>query len=155
MNELYDQAIEAEGNGSITEWFVGYLHESGRNKVLAGGLKEDGKYHTRFIDYPLDKLKILMGPDESYRYPEDPEQFHKRIEDMSESIRIGWKPVPLIATDLWNDGLELNDGAHRAFALMNCRYQTYLTIFYFKTQKEVDDFEAAHSAGAPRTATET
>lgn len=141
MNDLYESALKAEEEDMLTEWFVDYLNNSGRNSILADGLKQDGKYHTRYINYPLKKLKILMGPNESYRYPEDPEQFHTRIENMSESIRKGWKPVPLIATHLWNDDLELNDGAHRAFALMNCGFTTYPTVFYFKTQKEVDQFE--------------
>ena len=117
---------------------------SGRNEILAGGLKADGKYHTGFIHYELSKLKLLLGTDKSFRYYEEPDKFHAKVDAMVKSIRDGWKPVPLIATDLWNDGLELNDGTHRAYALMQLGVKTYPTIFYFKNQEILNNFLAQH-----------
>lgn len=141
MNELYEAAIKADKENTLTEWLIAYLHESGRNKDLADGLAEDGQFHTSLIDYPIENLKILMGPSHSFRYYEEPEKFESRIEAMIDSLEQGWKPVPFIASkDLWNEGLELNDGAHRAEALQRFGVQTYPTVIYFKSQAALDEF---------------
>ncbi|MES2631187.1 MAG: hypothetical protein V4611_04480 [Patescibacteria group bacterium] len=141
MNDLYEAALLADKNDTLTEWMIAYLKESGRNTILAEGLLEDGQFHTSLIDYPIDGLKILMGPDESYRYYEDPDKFNSRIDEMVESLKQGWKPVPFVATqDLWNEGLELNDGAHRAEALKRFGVKVYPTVFYFKEQNALDTF---------------
>lgn len=140
MNELYDAAIVADQNGTLTEWMVAYLNSSGRNTTLAEGLSADGQFSTGLIEYPIDTFKILMGPDHSFRYYEEPDSFNARINAMVESLRQGWKPVPFIASDLWNEGLELNDGAHRAEAMKRYGIKTYLTVFYFRNQIELDEF---------------
>ena len=142
MTDEYDQAILADKNGTLTEWLIDYLNDNsrGRNIPLAGGLAEDGQFHTNLIDYPIDDFKILMGPDHSFRYYEEPESFNNRIDKMVESLNKGWKPVPFIASDIWNDGLELNDGSHRVAALKRIGVKTYPTIFYFKNQRELDGF---------------
>lgn len=143
MNDLFDSAIQANEKGALTKWMVNYLRNSGRNPVLARGLEKDGAFSTKLIDYPLNRLKILMGPHESFRYYEDPETFHNRVLEMIESLKQGWKPVPLVATDIWNDGLELNDGAHRVEALKRVGIKTYPTVFYFKDQISLDTFLAS------------
>jgi hypothetical protein len=140
MNELYEAAVLADKNGTITDWMIDYLNGEGRNTVLAGGLAQDGQFHTHLIDYPFEKLTILMGPDDTFRYYEEPEQFNIRVDTMVESLKQGWKPVPFIASDLWNDGLELNDGAHRAEALKRFGTKTYPTVFYFKDQTALTQF---------------
>lgn len=142
MNAEYDAAILADKNDTLTEWMVDYLNDNdrGRNISLAGGLAEAGQFHTHLIDYPIEKFKILMGPDHAFRYYEDPDKFNSRVEAMVESLKQGWKPVPFIVTDIWNDGLELNDGSHRAEALKRFGVETYSTVFYFKDQAALDDF---------------
>jgi len=151
LNELtgeYKQAIAADKNDTLTEWLIEYLNDSdrGRNAPLASGLAEDGQFHTGLIDYPIDEFTILMGPDHSYRYYEDPVSYDARVQAMVESLEKGWKPVPFIASDIWNEGLELNDGAHRAEALKRFGIKTYPTVFYFKNQLALDDFLASTSA---------
>lgn len=142
MNIEYEEAILADKNGTLTEWLIDYLNDNnrGRNIPLAGGLMEDGQYHTNLIDYTIDDFKILMGPDRSFRYYEEPESFNKRVNAMVESLKVGWKPVPFIASDIWNEELELNDGAHRAEALKRFGINTYPTVFYFKDQSALDSF---------------
>jgi len=142
MTDEYEAAIEADKSDTLTEWLVTYLNDAdrGRNIALAGGLAEAGKFHTNLIDYPIDQFKILMGPDRSFRYYEEPESFNKRVDAMVGSLKKGWKPVPFIASDIWNEGLELNDGAHRAEAMKRFGIKTYPTIFYFKDQVALDSF---------------
>ncbi|HEY8992443.1 MAG TPA: hypothetical protein VIM37_01175 [Candidatus Microsaccharimonas sp.] len=142
MTNEYEEAILADKNGTLTEWLIDYLNDNnrGRNIPLAGGLAEDGQYHTTLIDYPIDDFKILMGPDRSFRYYEEPTSFNERVDKMVESLEKGWKPVPFIATDIWNEELELNDGSHRVAALKRFGVKTYPTVFYFKDQLALDNF---------------
>jgi hypothetical protein len=142
MTDEYDQAIQAEKSGELTPWLITFLNDKdrGRNTALAEGLAAAGQFHTDLIDYPIDQFKILMGPDHSFRYYEEPGSFNNRVNKMVESLKAGWKPVPFIASDIWNDGLELNDGAHRVAALKRLGVKTYPTIFYFKNQLERDIF---------------
>ena len=142
MNKEYEQAIVADRDGKLTEWLVDYLNDNnrGRNIPLAGGLAKAGQFHTDLIDYPINDFKILMGPDYSFRYYEEPESFNNRVNKMVESLQQGWKPVPFIASNIWNEGLELNDGSHRVAALKKIGVKTYPTIFYFKNQIALDSF---------------
>jgi len=142
MTNEYEEVILADKNGTLTEWLIDYLNDNsrGRNIPLAGGLAEDGQYHTNLIDYPIIDFKILMGPDRSFRYYEEPASFNERVDRMVESLEKGWKPVPFIATDIWNDELELNDGSHRVAALKRFGVKTYPTVFYFKDQLALDNF---------------
>jgi|ETNmetMinimDraft_21_1059911.scaffolds.fasta_scaffold04597_4 hypothetical protein len=101
MNNDYEKAILADKNGTLTEWFVDYLSDSkrGRNTILAEGLAGSGQFSTPLIDYPIRKLKILMGPEKSFRYYEEPGTFNSRIEAIVESLEKGWKPAPLISLE--------------------------------------------------------
>jgi len=142
MTDEYKQALLAEKNGTLTKWMVDYLKDKGRgrNVPLAEGLAAEGQFHTSLINYPIDDFYILMGPDHTFRYYEEPESFNTRVDAMVESLKMGWKPVPFIASDIWNDGLELNDGAHRAEALKRFGIKTYPAVFYFKDQAALDKF---------------
>ena len=142
MTEEYEAAILADENGALTDWMIDYLNDNnrGRNIPLASGLTEDGQFHTNLIYYPIEKFKVLMGPDRSFRYFEEPESFNTRVDAMVASLKNGWKPVPFIATDLWNDGLELSDGAHRVEAMKRFGIKIYPSVFYFKDQLALDSF---------------
>ena len=142
MTNEYDRAILADNNGTLNEWMINYLNDQtrGRNTPLAEGLASDGQFHTNLIDYPIDDFFILMGPDHSFRYYEEPDSFNGRVDKMVESLEKGWKPVPFIASDIWNNGLELNDGSHRVAALKRFGIKIYPTVFYFKNQIELNNF---------------
>ena len=121
---------------------VDYLNDKdrGRNETLAGGLQAEGQFHTGLIDYPIDDFYILMGPDHTFRYYEEPGSFNSRVDEMVKSLEKGWRPVPFIVSNIWNHGLELNDGSHRVAALKIFGIKTYPTIFYFKNKIELDSF---------------
>jgi len=68
MNDLYAAAVQAEAGGRINDCFVDCLLGSGRNIALSDGLRKDGAFHAGFINYELSKLKLLLGPDESFKY---------------------------------------------------------------------------------------
>ena len=142
MTDEYEQALIADKNGTLTEWMVGYLNDKdrGRNVPLADGLAAKGRYHTSLINYPINDFYILMGPDHTFRYYEEPDSFNSRVGEMVKSLEKGWRPVPFIASDIWNQGLELNDGSHRVAALKIFGVKTYPTIFYFKNQSRLDKF---------------
>lgn len=138
--DLFTSALNADKNGTLTDWVLDYLHQSGDNEKLADDLVRQGKYHTGLINYSIDQLDKLLGPDKSFDYYEDPETYEHRVLSMVESIANGWKPAPLIASRIWDEHFELHDGAHRAEALRRSGIPTYPTIFYFSDRASLNDF---------------
>ena len=67
---------------------VDYLNDKDRgfNVLLAGGLAAEGQFHMNLIDYPIDNFYILMGPDHTFRYYEEPNSFNSRVNEMVESL---------------------------------------------------------------------
>lgn len=140
MKDLFDAALFAEQEGKLTEWIVDYLHQGGHNAVLARDLLKRGKFHTGFIEYPIDQLEKLLGPNKSFTYYEEPRRFEERVNAMIDSLHQGWRPVPLIASRIWSRDFELHDGAHRAEALRRSGIKNYLTVFYFEDEHSRDEF---------------
>ncbi|MES2631201.1 MAG: ParB/Srx family N-terminal domain-containing protein [Patescibacteria group bacterium] len=143
---MFNSALVADKEDRLNDWIIDYLHQSGDNDKLAKDLIRQGKFHTGLIDYPIDELDKLLGPDKSFDYYEDPTMFEHRVNTMVESIRNGWKPAPLVASKIWSEDFELHDGAHRAEALRRCGILTYPTVFYFEDEKSLDDFFLSISA---------
>lgn len=137
---MFDAAMEADEQGWLTEWVIEYLRQSGDNAVLARDLLRQGTYHTGLVDFPIEKLERLLGPNRSFDYYEEPAKYEHRVEAMVENIKNGWKPAPLIASRIWSDHFELNDGAHRAEALRRCGIRTYPTVFFFEDKTQFDNF---------------
>lgn len=90
---------------------------------------------------PLKHIKSILGPDDSFPYPEAASDFEGRVNSMVESIASGWKPAPFIVARIWGDTFELCDGNHRAEALRRSGVSTYPMIFYFETETALRDFE--------------
>lgn len=144
--DMFTSALQADKEGGLTDWIIEYLHQSGDNDKLANDLLRQGKYHTGFINYPIDKLEKLLGPNKSFDYYEDPESYEHRVLSMVDSIANGWKPAPLIASRIWSDHFELHDGAHRAEALRRSGVGSYPTVFYFEDETSLNDFIVSFSA---------
>lgn len=137
---MLESARTADRDDALDDWVIDYLHRSGDNEKLAADLQRQGKYHTGLINYPVDKLDKLLGPDKSFDYYEEPENYEYRVASMIESLENGWQPAPLIASRIWSEHFELHDGAHRAEAFRRIGVRTYPTVFYFETEQERNDF---------------
>lgn len=140
-NKEYNSAILAGEQGAIHQWTLDFLEGSGANPSLARVLRVKGSFHIGPIEYPLDQLKPILGPDESFKFYEDQAVTDKRVAAMLQSYSEGWRPAPIIATDLWEEHLTVADGAHRHELFKKVGIQTYLTIFYFRDQTTLDAFK--------------
>lgn len=143
---MFTSALKADKDGALDDWIIDYLHESGDNDKLAADLVRQGKFHTGLIEYPLDALEKLLGPNRSFDYYEDPASYEGRVGSMVESIANGWRPAPLIASKIWSTHFELHDGAHRAEALRRSGVLSYPTVFYFENETSLNDFIVSFSA---------
>lgn len=137
----YESVIIAANEDRIHDWVLDFLEGVGNNKSLARVLRIKGEFHIGPIDYPIDRLTPILGPDESFKFYEDQTITDLRVAAMEKSFHEGWRPVPLIATDLWEDYLTVADGAHRQALLNKLGIETYPTIFYFRDRKSLDDFK--------------
>jgi hypothetical protein len=136
----YDEAMSAASQGKIHEWVLSFLRTSGNNPNLAEKIKKDGLYHIGPLNYPIEKIKNIIGPDKSYKFQENQSVLDERVDKMAEDINGGWQAPPLIATNFWSDGFELADGGHRQRALLQTGVEMYPTIFYFRNKTTMDSF---------------
>jgi hypothetical protein len=132
--------MRAKKNGKIHKWVLSFLISSGRNPNLAEILDKNSQFHFGPVDYPINKLKNIIGPSNSYKYFEKRSFFDARVNSMISDMHNGWKPAPLIATNLWEDYFEIADGGHRYAALKALGFEIYPTIFYFRDQLSLNNF---------------
>ena len=141
-NKEYHNAIKAGEDDKIHEWVLSYLLKpSGNNASLAKRLNKDSVFHFGPIDYQIKDLKLILGPDDSFKYFEEQSILDAKVLSMVESLKNGWLPEPFIATDLWDDKLGLADGNHRIRAFEIQGIKTHPTIFYFRNQESLENFK--------------
>lgn len=141
MNNIdYENALIAGKEGSIHDWTLKFLEGEGNNHSLAKTLRQRGQFHLGPVDYPLKELTPILGPDITFKYYEDQQALDKRVEAMQKSFEKGWRPAPLIASDLWEDYFEIADGAHRYELFKKLGVEAYPTIFFFRDQQSLERF---------------
>lgn len=124
-------ALEADKNEELFQWAQDYLRGEGWNSGLADHLIEEKPSITKLIEFPLNKLKRIMGPEQGMNFVEASDVWEKRVSNLVEIIKGGKEIPPLIVTDFWKP-FELSDGSHRHEALIRSGYDKYWTIFFFK-----------------------
>lgn len=142
MNEEYnlDQAFLAEKENRLHEWVLSFLRSSGNNLKLANKLEKYGQNNVRLLSYPVEKVINIIGADESFKYQEDVSILNDRVSKMVDSIKKGWRPPPIIVTDIWEDEIEIADGGHRQRAIIDLGITEYPMIFYFRSKDRMDEF---------------
>lgn len=141
MNDSeYERAMNAGKDGTIFEWTIEFLEGVGNNKSLAKTLRQKGQFHFGPIEYPISEFVPVLGPNETFKYYEAQETIDNRVAAMEKSFSKGWKPAPLIVTDIWEDSMGIADGAHRFKLLRRLGIEKYPTVFYFKSQLALDRF---------------
>lgn len=126
-------ALEANVNGKLYDWTQDFLRSEGGNEKLADIVVEKPA-SIQLIEFPLSRLKRIMGPEENMKFPEDKEVWGQRVNKLEEKIKEGIKLPPLIVTDFWDD-LAISDGSHRYEALLRSGLDKYWTIFFFGKSK--------------------
>jgi hypothetical protein len=131
-----ENALQAKKNNTLELWVQNFLRDEGDNPKLAAVLKEDRKVWVDLVEYNLSKLVRAMGPEKEMIFHEDQEKWEQRIDTFVDLIKSGFKPAPLIVTDLWGD-FHISDGTHRFEALKKAGIQKYWTIFYLENPNNV------------------
>lgn len=128
-----ESALKAKDQGKLHQWAINYLNDEGKNEKLSKILKEENNIWTDIIEYPLDKLKRVMGPEKEMIFHENLKKWEKRIDHFIECIKNGEALPPIIATDYW-DEIHISDGTHRYEALRRTGCKKYWTIFFIKNE---------------------
>lgn len=119
---------------------IHFLNTKGGNKKLGQTLSKRGQFSYGPIEYSLEKIGRIIGPEVGMVYHEEISVWNGKIDKMVEELENGWEPAPLIATNLWKDSFTLADGNHRREALIRHGVTEYPTIFYFKTDADRKNF---------------
>lgn len=128
-----DSSLEARKQGKLHQWVLDYLNSEGNNRNLAKILKEEKYIWSDMFEYPLDKLKRVMGYEKGMKFREARSKWEKRVSYLVKCLEKNESLVPLISTDYWDD-IHLADGAHRFEALKKTGHKKYWTIFYVKNE---------------------
>jgi hypothetical protein len=136
----FEAAMLAAQQNKIHEWVLSFLRASGNNPGLADKLEKDGHNYYGPIEYPIKDIVNILGPDKSFKYQETETSLNERVDKIIAAILAGWQAPPLLATNLWEDYLELADGGHRYRAFQKLGIEKYPTIFYFRDQSTKEAF---------------
>jgi hypothetical protein len=131
-----ESALAAKQNNTLKLWVQNFLRDEGKNTKLADVLKANKKVWADLVEYDLLKLVRVMGPEKEMVFQEDQKKWEHRINTFTDLIKDGYKPAPLIVTDIWGD-LHISDGTHRFEALKKAEIKKYWTIFYLKNPNNI------------------
>jgi hypothetical protein len=134
-------AQRAADEGTLAEWVVGFLASPGSNNAeLAAALAFNGAAYLGPIQFELDRITPMAGPDEGrVAVPVPKEDWESDVEAMEHSIEEGWHPPPLLVSH--RDGkYYLEDGNHRCETLRRGGATHAWTILLFADEAERDQF---------------
>ncbi len=126
-------ALKAKEQEKLHQWVINYLNNEGRNEKLSKVLKEESNIWMDIVEYPLDKLKRVMGPEKEMIFRESLKKWEGRINHFIKCIKNNEVLPPIIATDYW-DEIHICDGTHRYEALKRIGCKEFWTIFYIKNE---------------------
>ena len=124
-------ALQAVENNNLESWVQDYLRSDGNNEGLAEILRNTQGITYALVEFPLNNLKRIAGPEQGMKFTESESIWEERISILQQKIVQGEIFPPLIVTDLWEKG-EISDGAHRCEALLRQGYEKYWVIFCLK-----------------------
>jgi hypothetical protein len=131
-----ENALLARENNTLKLWVQYFLRDEGKNPKLANVLKANKKVWVDLVEYNLLKLVRVMGPEKEMVFHEDQKKWEQRINTFVDIIKDGYKPAPLIVTDIWGD-FHISDGTHRFEALKKAGIKEYWTIFCLENPNNV------------------
>jgi len=139
-------ARRAADEGTLADWVVDFLVSPGSdNPQLAASLGFSGATYLGPVQFELDRLTPMAGPDEDHvAVPVAEEEWESDVGSMEESIGEGWHPPPLLVSH--RDGrYYLEDGNHRYETLRRAGARYAWTILLFPGHAERDRFLREHA----------
>src|SRR5689334_8063676 len=84
----------------LAEWVSDFLASPGSdNEPLAGALALDETVYLGPLQFELERLTPLAGPDEEeVVVPVEEEEWEADVDAMAESLDEGWEPPPLLVS---------------------------------------------------------
>jgi hypothetical protein len=134
-------ARRAAADDALEEWVTAFLASPGSdNEALAAALALDGTTYLGPLEFELDRLTPMAGPDEDeVVVPIDPEEWEDDVGAMAEAIDEGWEPPPLLVS--CRDGeFFLEDGNHRHETLTRAGATHAWAILFFTSEGERSEF---------------
>lgn len=136
FNFSLESAFEAEKNSQLFQWTQDYLRSEGNNSGLADHLLNEDPSLIILKEFPLKKLKRIMGPESGMNFSEEFEVWELRVNSLVQVVKDGTTFPPLIVTDFW-EPLTLSDGSHRHESMIRLGIEEYWTLFFFKSLESI------------------
>jgi hypothetical protein len=125
-----ESALLAHKKGELKKWVIELLINE-KSYDLVEIIKNEKTYAIEMLNFPLEKLKKIQGPEEDLTKRQPPHVWEEKVSELANVLEYGFSPAPLIVTDFWNH-FEVADGNHRHEALLRRGIMNYWTIFFIK-----------------------
>jgi len=135
MNQKYtfENLEDAKEADDLFSWTQEYLNGPGHNKNLANHLLNSIGLTVSLQEREIDNLVCVAGPDQSFKFPVDPEKYELTVSEYANKIKTGWNPPPLIVTKgIFGNEESIADGTHRLEALKRCGIHDFWVILVEK-----------------------
>jgi hypothetical protein len=121
-------AREAYEAGELAAWSQWFTRHGDPNMALADGLLGDDLVYL-LAEFPLRDLYPCAGPSPEFDYPDDPDDYERRVVKMIGLFEAGWDAPPLY---VHLPTLFLAEGHHRREALLRLGREHYWTVGWMK-----------------------
>jgi hypothetical protein len=117
-------AREAHAAGKLAAWSQWFTRKPDPNPALADALL-DADFVYLVAELPLRDLYPCQGPEPDFDYPEDPDDWERRVAKTIDSFHAGWDAPPLF---VHLPTLFLAEGNHRREALLRLGRKNYWAV---------------------------
>jgi hypothetical protein len=121
-------AREAHAAGELPAWSQWFARHGDPNMALANGLLGDDFVYL-LAEVSLRDLYPCSGPAPGFDYPDDPDDYERRVHEMVGMFEAVWDAPPLF---VHLPTLFLAEGAHRREALLRLGRETYWAVCWMK-----------------------
>ncbi len=138
MNFKPDTFIKASQEGILDRTIDLFLRGEGKNVAMADGLKLAKRYWIGPVQFPINSLKRICGPEEGMLYKESVENWELRINNIADYVTQGGELPPFIV-QYTNGHIVLSDGNHRLGSLEKLGMHRYWTLIWCDTEDEIQE----------------
>ncbi len=117
-------AREAHAAGELAAWSQWFNREGGGDVVIADSLLRDD-YVYLIAELPLADIYPVGGPSPSFDWPDDPDDFERKVVEMMGLFEGGWDAPPLF---VHLPSYRMVDGGHRREALLRLGRKNYWAV---------------------------
>ena len=131
-------AKAAAEKGQLQDWALDYISSGDwANMPLFGGLQLVKRYWVGPVALPLADMKRVAGPEPDMPYPQDRQDWERRVTVITSTLS-DINDLPPLILEINEGIIRLADGSHRHEALRRLGHTTCWCIIWYNDQAEYE-----------------